>query len=202
MTKEGNMGQCNQSHDIATNIQHDSSNDSEMLPIVLHVPTLMGEILQLRPASLQDLDRLDEIGLFTSENDHSYPESLTRAFIKRCIQESLTWNSVNHKNSSKISQRTIAWTITALDPSFDIIGMAFLTQISTYSQSANLHIFLRKEYQHRGYLHDAIPHLLSYIFASQENGLGLHRVSVVLPATDNRSIVLLQSFGFFKEGIL
>lgn len=202
MTKEGNMGQCNQSHDIATNIQHDSSNDSEMLPIVLHVPTLMGEILQLQPASLQDLDRLDEIGLFTSENDHSYPESLTRAFIKRCIQESLTWNSVNHKNSSKISQRTIAWTIIALDPSFDIIGMAFLTQISTYSQSANLHIFLRKEYQHRGYLHDAIPHLLSYIFASQENGLGLHRISVVLPATDNRSIALLQSFGFFKEGIL
>lgn len=61
---------------------------------------------------------------------------------------------------------------------------------------------MRKEYQHRGYLHDAIPHLLSYIFASQENGLGLHRVSVVLPATDNRSIALLQSFGFFKEGIL
>lgn len=78
--------------------------------------------------------------------------------------------------------------------------MIFLIDIDGWSRSARIQVVLGKDYRGRGYSRDAMPRVMTYGFASEPAGLGLHRIWVGVPATNTRSLSVYQSLGFVKTG--
>ena len=109
------------------------------------------------------------------------------------------------------SRRTIAWAVlTDADhdddgmidaaPTDNVIGMIFLIDIDGWSRSARIQIILGKDYRGRGYSRDAMPRVMTYGFAPEPAGLGMHRIWVSVPETNTRSISVYQSLGFVPSG--
>lgn len=83
----------------------------------------------------------------------------------------------------------------------ELIGMAFLVDIDAWASSARIQVILGENYRGRGYTRDAMPRVMTYGFAPQPAGLGLHRIWVSVPSTNTRSQAVYQSLGFIETGV-
>lgn len=191
-------------------------SELRQLPAQLVIPPIRGEMVHLRPASVEDLSRLDELEAFynasgiTGKDVHS-----ERAIVQTWVKRSVAWSKGLASSDSGVgdpeARRTIAWSIlTDADHDADgqidaantdnVIGMIFLIDIDGWARSARIQVILGKDYRGRGYSRDAMPRVMTYGFASTPAGLGLHRIWVSVPEKNTRSLSVYQSLGFVPSG--
>lgn len=195
---------------------NDGDISSRKLPESVIIPNIKGEMAYLRPASLSDLPKMDELHAF----DNSYvitgkDSQCERAMVHAWVQRSNQWPTGSCEYNDLSQERyvddpqcrpTMAWAIVpeviddAENTSGDIIGMIFLIDIDGWSRSARIQVVLGKDYRSRGYSRDAMPRVMTYGFASAPSGLGLHRIWVGVPSSNSRSLSVYQSLGFVKTG--
>lgn len=195
----------------------DGVNNSRELPKSIIIPPIRGEMAKLRPATCDDLQRMDELCAFDKASVITGKDSQSeRAMVHAWVERSVQWShgGFPEEKPSELcrfagdaqSRPTIAWAIVpdVLDDvkntSGAIIGMIFLIDIDGWSRSARIQVVLGKDYRGRGYSRDAMPRVMTYGFASAPTGLGLHRIWVGVPATNARSLSVYQSLGFMKTG--
>lgn len=196
---------------------NDGVNNSRELPKSIVIPPIRGEMAHLRPATCDDLQRMDELCAYDNASvitgkDSQSERSMVHAWVERSVQWSNDGFAVEKaaelcRFAGDIQSRpTIAWAIVpdVLDDvkntSGAIIGMIFLIDIDGWSRSARIQVVLGKDYRGRGYSRDAMPRVMTYGFASEPVGLGLHRIWVGVPATNTRSLSVYQSLGFAQTG--
>lgn len=186
------------------------------LPQSIIIPPIQGEMVHLRPATLEDLPRLDELDAFYGASKITGKDAATeRSMIHTWVRRSQAWESGLAPAESGVgdpeSRRTIAWAVvTDADHDEDgkadaastdnVIGMIFLIDIDGWSRSARIQIVLGRDYRGRGYSRDAMPRVMTYGFASEPAGLGMHRIWVAVPENNTRSISVYQSLGFVPSG--
>lgn len=197
-------------------VNADSTNSRE-LPESIVIPSIRGEMARLRQATIEDLARMDSLHAFDgvaviTGKDSQSERAMVHAWVERSVQWSNDGFAVEKAAEScrfagDIQSRpTIAWAIVpdVLDDvkntSGAIIGMIFLIDIDGWSRSARIQVVLGKDYRGRGYSRDAMPRVMTYGFASEPVGLGLHRIWVGVPATNTRSLSVYQSLGFAQTG--
>lgn len=184
----------------------DSAKKLRELPKSIVIPPIRGEMALLRPATLDDLHNMDELGAFEHSSlitgkDESAESSMVHAWVER----SLAWSQGSLPITADAQLRpTMAWAIVpdnrqASDPA--IIGMIFLIDIDGWSSSARIQVVLGKDYRGRGYSRDAMPRVMTYAFATEPTGLGLHRIWVGVPSTNTRALSVYQSLGFVRTGV-
>lgn len=193
------------------------SLDSRTLPETITIPEIRGEMARLRPATIDDLSRMDDLHAFDGAALITGKDSQSeRAMVHAWVERSVQWSSGGRiaDNPSDVcrfagdiqSRPTIAWAIVpdVLDDeenkSSDIIGMIFLIDIDGWSCSARIQVVLGRDYRGRGYSRDAMPRVMTYGFAATPIGLGMHRIWVGVPATNTRSLSVYQSLGFMRTG--
>ncbi|RBP97695.1 GNAT family N-acetyltransferase [Bifidobacterium aemilianum] len=193
-----------------------STATARTLPGRISIPTIRGEMVHLRPATLADLPLLDELEAFHNASTITGKDPASeRLAVRAWVRRSVAW--VNGKASSDTgggdpeSRRTVAWAIqTDSDHDGDgqsdatstgnVIGMVFLIDIDGWGRSARIQVILGKDYRGRGYSRDAMPRVMTYGFASEPVGLGLHRIWVAVPEKNARSLSVYQSLGFVPSG--
>ena len=82
----------------------------------------------------------------------------------------------------------------------NVIGMIFLIDIDGWSRSARIQVVLGRDYRGRGYSRDLMPRVMTYGFAPEPAGLGMHRIWVAVPEQNSRSCSVYQSLGFEPSG--
>lgn len=186
------------------------------LPNSIVIPPITGEMVHLRPATVDDLPRLDELDAFYGASKITGKDAATeRAVVHTWVRRSQAWEAGQAPAESGVgdpeSRRTIAWAVltdadhdddgmTDAAPTDNVIGMIFLIDIDGWSRSARIQIILGKDYRGRGYSRDAMPRVMTYGFAPEPAGLGMHRIWVSVPETNTRSISVYQSLGFVPSG--
>lgn len=186
------------------------------LPQSIVIPPIRGEMVHLRPATAEDLPRLDELDAFYGASKITGKDVVTeRAIVHTWVRRSQAWEAGQAPAESGVgdpeSRRTIAWAVlTDADHDDDgqldaastdnVIGMIFLIDIDGWSKSARIQIILGREYRGRGYSRDAMPRVMTYGFAPEPAGLGMHRIWVSVPEKNSRSISVYQSLGFVPSG--
>lgn len=186
------------------------------LPQSIVIPPIRGEMVHLRPATVEDLPRLDELDAFYGASKITGKDTVTeRAIVHTWVRRSQAWEAGQAPAESGVgdpeSRRTIAWAVlTDADHDDDgqldaastdnVIGMIFLIDIDGWSKSARIQIILGREYRGRGYSRDAMPRVMTYGFAPEPAGLGMHRIWVSVPEKNSRSISVYQSLGFVPSG--
>ena len=186
------------------------------LPQSIVIPPIRGEMVHLRPATVEDLPRLDELDAFYGASKITGKDAVTeRAIVHTWVRRSQAWEAGQAPAESGVgdpeSRRTIAWAVlTDADHDEDgeidaqstdnVIGMIFLIDIDGWSKSARIQIILGREYRGRGYSRDAMPRVMTYGFAPEPAGLGMHRIWVSVPEKNSRSISVYQSLGFVPSG--
>lgn len=190
------------------------------LPHRIEVPDIRGEMLRLRPASLDDLPVLDDLDAFFNASGITGKGPVAeRAIVHEWVRRSVAWSQGSPVDQARFgdpeSRRTIAWSILtdsdggrdadrddskAVGGGSDVIGMIFLIDIDGWSRSARIQIVLGRDYRGRGYSRDAMPRVMTYGFASAPVGLGLHRIWVGVPEKNTRSLSVYQSLGFVPSG--
>ena len=186
------------------------------LPQSIVIPPIRGEMVHLRPATVEDLARLDELDAFYGASKITGKDAVTeRAIVHTWVRRSQAWEAGQAPAESGVgdpeSRRTIAWAVlTDADHDDDgqldaastdnVIGMIFLIDIDGWSKSARIQIILGREYRGRGYSRDAMPRVMTYGFAPEPAGLGMHRIWVSVPEKNSRSISVYQSLGFVPSG--
>ena len=186
------------------------------LPQSIVIPPIRGEMVHLRPATVEDLPRLDELDAFYGASKITGKDAVTeRAIVHTWVRRSQAWEAGQAPAESGVgdpeSRRTIAWAVlTDADHDDDgqldaastdnVIGMIFLIDIDGWSKSARIQIILGREYRGRGYSRDAMPRVMTYGFAPEPAGLGMHRIWVSVPEKNSRSISVYQSLGFEPSG--
>ena len=186
------------------------------LPQSIVIPPIRGEMVHLRPATLEDLARLDELDAFYGASKITGKDAVTeRAIVHTWVRRSQAWEAGQAPAESGVgdpeSRRTIAWAVlTDADHDDDgqldaastdnVIGMIFLIDIDGWSKSARIQIILGREYRGRGYSRDAMPRVMTYGFAPEPAGLGMHRIWVAVPEQNSRSCSVYQSLGFEPSG--
>ncbi len=167
----------------------------------------------LRPVRLEDLEAMDELDAFAhSSSITGYSKKAERAIVGTWVHDSVAWSMGDVDVQSAIEargfERTIGWTMmTRLSGSVDPdemrpIGMVFLTAIDAWSRDARLQVILGRDFRSRGYSRDAMPRIMTFAFAPSGHGLGLHRVSTLVPGKNQRSLSVYQSIGFTLDGVL
>lgn len=167
------------------------------LPQSIVIPPIRGEMVHLRPATVEDLPRLDELDAFYGASKITGKDAVTeRAIVHTWVRRSQAWEAGQAPAESGVgdpeSRRTIAWAVlTDADHDDDgqldaastdnVIGMIFLIDIDGWSKSARIQIILGREYRGRGYSRDAMPRVMTYGFAPEPAGLGMHRIWVSVP---------------------
>ena len=73
----------------------------------------------------------------------------------------------------------------------NVIGMIFLIDIDGWSRSARIQVVLGRDYRGRGYSRDLMPRVMTYGFAPEPAGLGMHRIWVAVPEQNSRSVLRL-----------
>ncbi|WEV72298.1 GNAT family N-acetyltransferase [Bifidobacterium sp. ESL0790] len=189
---------------------------SRRLPERISIPEIRGEMVHLRPATLEDLPKLDQLQVyFNASGDMGKDEVSERALVHAWVKRSVAWVSGVAPEDSGVgdpeSRRTMAWAIlTDADHDVDgkidagetdnVIGMIFLIDLDGWSRSARIQVMLGKDYRGRGYSRDAMPRVMTYAFASEPTGLGMHRIWVAVPEKSARTLSVYQSLGFIKSG--
>ncbi|BDR54024.1 acetyltransferase [Bombiscardovia apis] len=186
------------------------------LPEQIDIPYINGEMVHLRPATIADLPRMDELQAFYNSTGITGKGPVAeRAVVNAWVRRSVSWSKGQAQRESGVgdpeSRRTIAWAMISeadhdKDGSSDasqtggLIGMIFLIDIDGWSRSARIQVVLGKDYRGRGYSRDAMPRVMTYGYAAQPVGLGLHRIWVAVPEKNTRSISVYQSLGFMVSG--
>ncbi|MEK0279784.1 GNAT family protein [Bifidobacterium mongoliense] len=193
---------------------------SRELPEQLTIPPIDGEMLKLRPAGLDDLHKLDRLEAFYNASGITgKDEQSERAAVAAWVRRSVAWSQGVAADQSGVgdpeSRRTIAWSIIVdsartsggvddddrSTPVDGVIGMIFLIDIDGWARSARIQVVLGKDYRGRGYSRDAMPRVMTYGFAPEPSGLGMHRIWVAVPEKNTRSLSVYQSLGFEHSGI-
>lgn len=186
------------------------------LPASIAIPPIRGEMVHLRPATIEDLPRLDELEAYYNASGITGKDMVSeRALVHTWVRRSVAWTNGTKPSESGVGdpefRRTIAWAIlTDADHDEDgnidatstgnVIGMIFLIDVDGWARSARIQVILGKDYRGRGYSRDAMPRVMTYGFAPTGAGLGLHRIWVAVPEKNTRSISVYQSLGFVPSG--
>ena len=83
-------------------------------------------------------------------------------------------------------------------PSGEYIGQGGVHGVSWENRLARLSLIIKREQWGKGYAHAVIPMLLSHAFRK----LKLHKVWLMVWATNKKNIYLYTKLGFNKEGVL
>lgn len=186
------------------------------LPERIVIPPIRGEMVHLRPATVEDLPKLDELEAYSGATKITgKDENAERAVVHAWVRRSVAWTQGQAPTESGVgdpeSRRTMAWALlTDADHDADhvvdaastgnVIGMIFLIDIDGWSRSARIQVILGKDYRGRGYSRDAMPRVMTYGFAPEPAGLGMHRIWVAVPEQNSRSVSVYQSLGFEPSG--
>ncbi|MBT1173261.1 GNAT family N-acetyltransferase [Bifidobacterium sp. MA2] len=186
------------------------------LPARIVIPPIRGEMVHLRPATMEDLSKLDQLDAYYGATKITgKDEYAERAVVHAWVARSVAWSNGQAPTESGVgdpeARRTIAWAIlTDADHDMDhktdasatgnVIGMIFLIDIDGWSRSARIQIILGRDYRGRGYSRDAMPRVMTYGFAPEPAGLGMHRIWVSVPEQNTRSVSVYQSLGFVPSG--
>ncbi|KAA8815503.1 N-acetyltransferase [Bifidobacterium callitrichos] len=186
------------------------------LPASIVIPPIRGEMVHLRPATMEDLPKLDQLDAYYGATKITgKDENAERAVVHAWVARSVAWTQGQAPSESGVgdpeARRTIAWAIlTDADHDMDhktdasatgnVIGMIFLIDIDGWSRSARIQIILGRDYRGRGYSRDAMPRVMTYGFAPEPAGLGMHRIWVSVPEQNTRSVSVYQSLGFVPSG--
>lgn len=187
-----------------------------VFPKIMDVPCIRGEMVRLRPATLEDLPLLDNIAAFEHATTITGKSSAAeRAAVHAWVKRSVAWCEGQTDHNSGIDdpelRHTIAWTVErqldSQEPGQDetalpwsVIGMIFLIDVDAWALSARLQVLLGKDFRGRGYSRDMMPRVMAYGFASCPVGLGLHRIWVGVPEKNTRAFSVYQSLGFVASG--
>ncbi|WEV69181.1 GNAT family N-acetyltransferase [Bifidobacterium sp. ESL0775] len=190
--------------------------DLRQLPKRIDIPEIRGEMVHLRPATLDDLPKLDQLEVyFNASGDTGKDEQSERAVVQAWVKRSVAWVNGIASSDSGVgdpeARRTMAWAImTDADHDVDgkvdaaatdnVIGMIFLIDIDGWARSARIQVMLGKDYRGRGYSRDAMPRVMTYGFATPPVGLGMHRIWIAVPEKSSRTLSVYQSLGFIKSG--
>ena len=186
------------------------------LPARIVIPPIRGEMVHLRPATVEDLKYLDKLDAYAGATritgkDETAERSVVHAWVRRSVAWTEGRTTVESGVGDPEFRRTMAWAIlTDADHDDDhevdaastdnVIGMIFLIDIDGWSRSARIQVILGKEYRGRGYSRDAMPRVMTYGFAPEPSGLGMHRIWVAVPEQNSRSVSVYQSLGFVPSG--
>lgn len=186
------------------------------LPASLEIPPIRGEMVHLRPATLEDLPRMDDLDAYYGASKITGKDAASeRTLVHTWVRRSVAWMAGQRPDESGVGdpefRRTIAWSIlTDADHDDDghvdasatgnVIGMIFLIDIDGWSRSARIQVVLGRDYRGRGYSRDAMPRVMTYGFAPTPAGLGMHRIWVAVPEKNSRSISVYRSLGFVPSG--
>lgn len=184
-----------------------------VLPSSINIPEINGEMVRLRPATMADCELMDDLDAFYNASGITGKDAQAeKALVRTWVGRSVAWSNGLTPEESKYgdpeARRTIAWSVLAdsnpddndLDDRSKVIGMIFLIDIDAWSKSARIQVMLGHNYRGRGYSRDAMPRVMTYGFAPEPAGLGLHRIWVAVPEKNTRSLSVYQSLGFVKEG--
>lgn len=191
-------------------------DDPRQLPERVVIPEIRGEMVHLRPATLDDIPKLDKLdAYFNASGDTGKDKQSERALVQEWVRRSVAWTNGITSSESGVgdpeARRTMAWAImTDADHDGDgkidaestenVIGMIFLIDIDGWARSARIQVMLGKDYRGRGYSRDAMPRVMTYGFATAGVGLSLHRIWVAVPEKSTRTLSVYQSLGFIKSG--
>lgn len=191
----------------------DEVRTERALPSRVVIPPIRGEMVHLRPATVDDLARMDELEAYAGASKVTgKDENAERAAVQVWVRRSEAWAAGRAPEESGVgdpeSRRTMAWAILKdsdgdgeADAGDDnVIGMIFLIDIDGWARSARIQVVLGKDYRGRGYSRDAMPRVMTYGFAPESAGLGMHRIWVAVPEANSRSCSVYQSLGFVVSG--
>lgn len=186
------------------------------LPERIVIPPIKGEMVHLRPATIDDIARMEVIEAYVGASGITGKDRVAeRGAVNAWVRRSVAWSNGEKSNESGVgdpeSRRTIAWSIVTeadhdgdgeLDAasSDNVIGMIFLIDIDGWARSARIQVVLGKDYRGRGYSRDIMPRVMTYGFAPEPAGLGMHRIWVAAPEQNTRSVSVYQSLGFVPSG--
>lgn len=186
------------------------------LPARIDIPDIRGEMVYLRPATQQDLKRMDAIDAYVNASGLTGKDRVAeRSAVHAWVLRSEAWANGTDAGSGiddPEQRRTIAWSLmTTPDDcesdtvdaqnATEFLGMIFLIDIDGWARSARIQVILGKDYRGRGYSRDAMPRVMTYGFAEPPEGLGLHRIWVAVPEKNTRSYSVYQSLGFVPSGV-
>ena len=162
------------------------------LPERIVIPPIKGEMVHLRPATIDDIARMEVIEAYVGASGITGKDRVAeRGAVNAWVRRSVAWSNGEKSNKSGVgdpeSRRTIAWSIVTeadhdgdgeLDAasSDNVIGMIFLIDIDGWARSARIQVVLGKDYRGRGYSRDIMPRVMTYGFAPEPAGLGMHRI--------------------------
>ncbi|MBW3094406.1 GNAT family N-acetyltransferase [Bifidobacterium sp. 64T4] len=193
-----------------------AQSESRELPARITIPPVRGEMVRLRPATVEDLDAMDAIDAYPGASGITGKDRVAeRAAVHAWVRRSVAWSLGEAPTESGVgdpeARRTIAWSvITESDHDGDgetdeagngnVIGMIFLIDIDGWARSARIQVILGQDYRGRGYSRDIMPRVMTYGFAPEPAGLGLHRIWVSVPEQNTRAVSVYQSLGFVPSG--
>lgn len=193
-----------------------AQSESRELPARITIPPVRGEMVRLRPATVEDLDKMDAIDAYPGASGITGKDRVAeRAAVHAWVRRSVAWSLGEAPTESGVgdpeARRTIAWSvITESDHDGDgeidaadsdnVIGMIFLIDIDGWARSARIQVILGQDYRGRGYSRDIMPRVMTYGFAPEPAGLGLHRIWVSVPEQNTRAVSVYQSLGFVPSG--
>lgn len=189
------------------------TSELRALPDIITIPSINGEMVTLRPATLDDLAFMDSLNAYHGASGITGKDRRAeRLAVEAWVRRSIAWQEGRSSAVEGIrdpeARGTIAWSISRRDAAQDsdtdqktpILGMIFLIDIDGWARSARIQVVLGEEYRGRGYSRDAMPRVMTYGFADSPEGLGLHRIWVGVPEKNTRSISVYQSLGFMQSG--
>ena len=193
-----------------------AQSESRELPARITIPPVRGEMVHLRPATVEDLDKMDVIDAYPGASGITGKDRVAeRAAVHAWVRRSVAWSKGEAPTESGVgdpeARRTIAWSIiTETDHDGDgeidspesdnVIGMIFLIDIDGWARSDRIQVILGQDYRGRGYSRDVMPRVMTYGFAPEPAGLGLHRIWVAVPEQNTRAVSVYQSLGFVLSG--
>lgn len=152
-------------------------------------PTLVGELVVLRPLRPEDADALWELVTDPEgrrlTGDRSEPD---RAWVEaRC--------------SGDVPDDSLAFAVCMRDAD-EMLGEVRLDDVDRVDAHATFRMSMRARYRGRGLGSEAIGLTLDHAFAPEPDGLGLHRVDLRVLGINQRARMLYESHGFVEEGRL
>ncbi|PAU68544.1 GNAT family N-acetyltransferase [Bifidobacterium criceti] len=186
-----------------------------VLPTRITIPDILGEMVYLRPATSEDLPLMDRLDAYVNASGITGKDRVAeRAAVHAWVRRSEAWadgTDVGSGIDDPERRRTIAWALMTTPDDHDdepvnahnateFLGMIFLIDIDGWARSARIQVVLGKDFRGRGYSRDAMPRVMTYGFAEQPEGLGLHRIWVAVPEKNTRTFSVYQSLGFVPSG--
>ena len=197
--------------------QGQSDQQSRELPKRIVVPPIKGEMVHLRPAAVEDLDRMDAIEAYVGASGITGKDRVAeRGAVRAWVRRSVAWSQGEAPSESGVgdpeSRRTIAWSIvteadhdgdgeTDAADSDNVIGMIFLIDIDGWARSARIQVVLGKDYRGRGYSRDIMPRVMTYGLAPEPAGLGMHRIWVAVPEQNTFGMHVIEDNPGVKEAL-